>query len=174
MAIDINNPYVRNQVLTAPPEKLRLMLLDGCVRFMREGRDGLASKDYEAVYTGFSQAKDILLELISSMDRERAPELCAKITSLYTFVFKHLTEASFEKDTAKADECIRIMTYERETWAMFLERLAKERNEEEGASVEGGGDGGVAVPARAALGPAGGYGSHAAAGGDGGGVRFSA
>lgn len=132
MSIDINNPYFRNQVLTATPEKLRLLLLEGCIRFINQGRHGLQNKDFEQVYEGFSQAKDIVLELITAVDRDRAPELCARISALYTFVFTRLTEASFEKDLAKADEALKIMEYERETWALFVERLAKERAENNG------------------------------------------
>ena len=40
--------YLRTQVLTASPEKLRLMLLDGAIRFTRQGRDGILAKDHEA------------------------------------------------------------------------------------------------------------------------------
>ena len=41
------NPYLRNQVLTASPEQLRLMLYDGALRFMRAGKVGLAEKNYD-------------------------------------------------------------------------------------------------------------------------------
>ncbi len=123
MSIDINNPYVRNQVLTAPPETLRLLLLDGCLRFIRDGKRGLEEKNYEAVYEGFSQAKDILLELITSMDREANPEVCNNLAAIYTFVFNRLTEASFQKDIEIADECISIMDFERETWALVIEKM---------------------------------------------------
>ena len=128
MGFDINNPYFRNEVLTASPEKLRLLLLDGCLHFLSEGREGLLSQDFERVYTGFGQARDIVLELISGMNRDANPNVCDKLSALYTFVFKHLTEASFEKDVAKADECIRIMRYERETWAMLMQKMAGERS----------------------------------------------
>ena len=127
MSFDINNPYFRNQVLTATPEKLRLLLLDGCIRFMEDGRDGLVSKNYEKMYDGFSQARDIVLELISGMKPEVNPELCDKLGALYTFVFRHLTEAGFEKSVEKIDECLKIMRYERDTCGMLCEQLWKER-----------------------------------------------
>jgi len=130
MSIDINNPYFRNQVLTATPEKLRLLLLDGCIRFMEDGREGLIAKNYETMYDGFSQARDIVLELISGMRPEVDRDLCEKLGSLYTFVFRHLTEAGLEKSVPKIDECLRIMRYERETWALLCQQVWQERGDQ--------------------------------------------
>src|SRR5690606_29093411 len=124
------NPYFRNQVLTATPEKLRLLLLDGCIRFMENGREGMLAKDYEKMYDGISQARDIVMELISGMKPEANPDLCDKLGALYTFVFKHLTEAGFEKSVDKMDECLKIMRYERDTWAQLCEQLWKERGQQ--------------------------------------------
>ena len=138
MSFDINNPYFRNQVLTATPEKLRLLLLDGCIRFMEDGRDGLVNKNYEQMYDGFSQARDIVLELISGMKPEVNPELCEKVGALYTFVFKHLTEAGFEKSVEKVDECLKIMRYERETWGMLCEQLWKQQRDSDSADAPNG------------------------------------
>ena len=50
------------------------------------------------------------------------------IWALYNYMFRRLTEASFERDTAKLDEVISLMDYERETWTLLTEKLAKERN----------------------------------------------
>lgn len=126
MAFDIANPYFRNEVLTASPQKLRLLLLDGCLHFMREGRSALKTKDFERVYESFTSAKDIVLELMSGMDHAQAPEVCENLARLYTFVFTRLTEASFEKSIEKLDECLKIMMYERETWALVMARAAEE------------------------------------------------
>lgn len=125
-AFDVNNPYFRTKVLTASPAELRMMLLEGCLRFIRVGRDGLERRDYERVYEGFSQARAIVLELINAMRPEVDPALCERLTALYTYVHRLLTEASFEKSIEKADEAMRLMDYERETWAMVIERLREE------------------------------------------------
>lgn len=126
-AFDPNNPYFRQQVLTASPEKLRLLLLEGCVRFMRQGRESMVQKHWEGVYANFTSAKDIILELLSTMKPEVAPEVCANVSSILTFVYNHLTQASFEKDLGKVDQCIKIMEYECETWRMVIDRVAQER-----------------------------------------------
>jgi flagellar protein FliS len=131
MTAETANPktlaYLKTQVLTAPPERLRLMLLEGGVRFLRQGRDGLTRKDYSASYEGFSQARAIVIELMNSVRPDIAPDLCARVQSLYTFIFQTIVEASLEKSIEKADKAIELVEFERETWAMAIEKLAEER-----------------------------------------------
>ncbi len=127
MQFDVNNPYFRTKVMTASREELRLMLIEGSLRFMRGGRDALAAKNWEEVYSGFTQAKAIILELMNTLDRSINPELCDRLTGLYTYMYSRLTEGSLEKDLAKVDEVIGLMEYERDTWVMLMEKLAAER-----------------------------------------------
>ncbi len=121
------NAYLKTKVLTASPEELRLLLLDGALRFATQGRDGLTRKDYEASYNGLSQCRAIILELITTIRPEADPELAARVRSLYTFIFSEIIEASFEKDAARLDNVIRLLQYERETWGMLHQKLAEER-----------------------------------------------
>lgn len=127
MAIDINNPYFRTKVLTAKPEELRLMLIEGSLRFMREAREAMTRRDHEKTFEGISSARNIVLELMTSLRHEVAPDLCARMDALYNYMFRRLTEASFERSTDKLDEVISLMDYERETWVMLIERVARER-----------------------------------------------
>lgn len=121
------NAYLRTKVLTASPEELRLMLLDGAIRFATQGRDGLARKDYEASYNGMSQCRNIIIELITSIRPDVDPELAQRVRSVYTFMFSELVEASFQKDPARVDEVLRLLNYERETWSMLMGKLAQGR-----------------------------------------------
>lgn len=118
--------YLRTKVLTARPEELRLMLLDGSIRFATQGREGLSSKNYEQSFEGLSQARDIILELITGIAPTVDPELAGRVRGLYTFLYTELVQASFEKDVGRVDKVIELLRYERETWALFIERLRKE------------------------------------------------
>ncbi len=138
MSFDINNPYLRTRVLTARPEELRLMLIDGSLHFMREGREGLASRDFEKSYENLTNAKNILVELMNTLRHDAAPELCARLESLYTYMFTTLVSASLEKDPSKIDEVIDLMEFERETWRLLIEKIARERAGVEPAEAEPG------------------------------------
>lgn len=127
MSIDVNNPYFRTKVLTASQEELRLLLIEGALRLVRMGRDGLANKDFEKVFEGFSQGRDIVSELLTGLRPEQAPEMCANLSAIYNYIFRLIVRASLEKDISAADEAIQLLEYERETWLMVMEKLAQER-----------------------------------------------
>ncbi|MEX2219178.1 MAG: flagellar export chaperone FliS [Phycisphaerales bacterium] len=119
--------YLRTRVLTASPEELRLLLLEGAIKFARQGREGLATKNYEASFTGISRCRDVVLELITSIKAEHDPLLAERVKAVYTFMYTRLVEASMERSTGKLDEVIRLLDYERETWVLLMQKLAKER-----------------------------------------------
>jgi flagellar secretion chaperone FliS len=121
------NAYLRTKVLTASPEELRLLLLDGAIKFARQGRDGLAAKDYEASFNGISQCRNIVLELITTIRPEFDPELCERVRAVYTFMYRELVEASMEKNITRVDGVIQLLNYERETWALLMGKLVEER-----------------------------------------------
>ncbi len=126
-AFDVDNPYFRTKVLTASPEELRMLLLEGCVRFLRDGRAGVAERNYEKAYEGFSQAKAIVMELLTCLRPEIAPELCNNLNALYTYVYSLITQGSIDRNIDKIDEAIRLMEHDCETWRLLLEKLASER-----------------------------------------------
>lgn len=121
------NAYLRTKVLTASPEELRLMLLDGAIKFARQGRDGLAAKDYEASYNGISQCRNIILELLTTIRPQYDPDLCERVKAVYTFMYREMVEASLEKSVARIDSVVSLLEYERETWALLMTKVAEER-----------------------------------------------
>lgn len=121
------NAYLRTRVMSASPEELRLMLLDGAIKFARQGKDGIERKDFEASFNGVSQCRNIIFELLTTIRGDIAPELTDNVKALYTFLYTHLLDASIEKDANKVGEVIELLEYERETWVLLMQRLAEER-----------------------------------------------
>lgn len=126
MTADSANAYLRTKIMTASPAELRLMLIDGAIKFARQGADGLQRKDYEASYNGLSQCKAIILELINCLRPEVDRELCSKLSALYTFMYRRLIDAGLEKSVAIVEEVVSLLEYERETWVMLMGKLADE------------------------------------------------
>jgi flagellar secretion chaperone FliS len=120
------NAYLQTKVMTANPAELRLMLLDGAIRFAQQARDGLNRRDFDGAYVGFTRCQAILLELVNSLRPEHDPSLCNKLSALYTFMYTRLVTASMQRDSAMVDEVLKLLTYERETWSMLLDQLAAE------------------------------------------------
>lgn len=121
------NAYLKTRVLTASPEELRLMLIDGAIRFATQGREGLVEKNFEKSFEGISNCRNIITELMLTMRDEIDPDLCAKVRSLYSYMFQQLVDASLERSTEKMDVVLDLLGYERETWVMLMDQLARER-----------------------------------------------
>ena len=49
--------YKRQQIMTATPEALTLMLYNGCLKFIKEGVEYLAEKNYEASNISLQKAQ---------------------------------------------------------------------------------------------------------------------
>ncbi len=127
--------YLRQRVFSAPPEELRMMLLEGALRFARQGADGLRERNFEKSYQGIHQCQDILMELINALRPEVAPDLCRRLAALYTFMYRRLMEASAARDASIVDEVIRLLEYENETWVLAIEKLREERAASRGGPV---------------------------------------
>ena len=121
------NAYLRTKVMTASPEELRLMLLDGAVKFAHQARAGLEQSHPEMIYLGFTQCRDIVLELLNTIKTEPAPEIAQSVRELYTFMYSELIKASNDQDINKLNEIIGLLEYDRETWVLTMEQLVKER-----------------------------------------------
>jgi len=118
--------YLRTKVMTASPAELRLMLIDGAIRFAEQTKRGYETRNFEMSFDGTTKAQAILMELINALRPEQAPELCQRLNALYTYLYRLLIEASSERDAAKVDEVLSLLRFERETWSLCLGELAKE------------------------------------------------
>jgi flagellar secretion chaperone FliS len=120
------NAYLKTKVMTASPLELRLMLFDGAIRFAEQARTAIEQRDWEEMLNGITRCQQIIMELINSLRPEANPELCDKLSSLYTFMYTQLMQANSKRDGTLVEEVVGLLKFERDTWAMLLERLAKE------------------------------------------------
>ena len=121
-----SNAYLHTKVMTASPAELRLMLIDGAIRFSEQARTGIAQSNHEEAFTGFSKARAIVTELIAGLNPDVSAELCDRLMGLYTFIFTRLVEASGGQSVEILDEVLQLLRFERETWSMLVENLASE------------------------------------------------
>ncbi|MAC20641.1 MAG: hypothetical protein CMJ23_13400 [Phycisphaerae bacterium] len=117
--------YLRTKVMSASPVELRLMLVDGAIRFAEQCRGGLEQKNFEQAYEGSRQCRAILTELLSGLKPDQDPLLCERLNSLYTFLISRMMEAMSERDPEPIVGVIELLRFERETWQMVIEQLAE-------------------------------------------------
>lgn len=118
--------YKRTQILTARPEQLTLMLLDGAVRFVEKASDCIRRERFDGSYQALSRAQQIVMELLNSLRPENAPQLCRRQAGLYLFIYQKLVEANAHRDTEPAEQALGLLKEVRETWIMLMEKLRAE------------------------------------------------
>jgi flagellar protein FliS len=115
--------YAQTQKETASRERLMVMLFEAALRHIRTGIAALEEKRPEDCSTPFLKASDIVAELLSTLDRSRAPELCDQLAVLYSYVCGRLVSASLMKDVEKARDAERAFAPVVEAFATAVASL---------------------------------------------------
>jgi len=113
MTTALDNPYLRDAVLTATPEQLQLMLYDGAIRQAMQGRDAIERKDYEASFLRLTRAQNILLEMQAGLNYEVNRPLCERMASIYNFIYRKLIDANVPRKVADVDDALKVLRVER-------------------------------------------------------------
>ena len=146
-----NQEYLKTSVLTASPETLTLMLWDGAIRFVEQGKDAILRKDIEGSYKALLRSQRIVTELISTLRHDRDPQLCARLSAIYNFIHRRLVDANVQKNPQFVDDALEIMRHQRETWSMLMDKLAKEKAGQARETVEANADAITGAPVTSAV-----------------------
>ena len=129
--------YLRTKILTASPEELRLMLYEGAIKFCQQAKQAMTDRDIEASHNALMRAQKIVLELSTSLNHEVAPEICDRLSALYTFIYRRLVDANVNKDVKAIEESLKLLDYEKETWQLLMEQTATKDGKAAGGNVKG-------------------------------------
>lgn len=111
------------------------MLYEGAIKFCHQGLVAMKAKEWENSYNALMRAQKIVLELSTSLNHEIAPDLCNKLSALYTFIYRRLVDANVEHQTAPIEEAIKLLEYEKETWQLLMNKLTSESGRQPGDSI---------------------------------------
>jgi len=117
--------YKRQQVMTATPEALTLMLYNGSLRFMTEGIEALEKKDYEQANTSLQKAQKIITEFRVTLKMEY--DISKQLLPLYNYVYDCLVEGNLKSNPSKIEEAKGIITELRDAWAQAMKEARKEK-----------------------------------------------
>ncbi len=119
------NTYKNQQILTASPEELTLMLYNGAVRFANESIKALEKGNIEQANTASQRVQDIVREFMSTLDMQY--EISKNLFALYEYIDYRLIQANIHKDAAQLTEARDLLVELRDTWigAMKQTQLAR-------------------------------------------------
>ena len=117
--------YKRQQIMTATPEALTLMLYNGALRFMNEGIEAMQNKHYEQANISLQKAQNIISEFRITLKMEY--EISHQLLPLYNYVYDCLIEGNMKSNAAKVEEAKGIITELRDAWAQAMKAARKEK-----------------------------------------------
>jgi flagellar secretion chaperone FliS len=108
---------VETRVNAADPHQLVLMLFDGFLESIAQGRGAMRSGQVAAKGQALGRAVRILEEgLRAGLDLRAGGTLARDLDELYAYLTMQLTLANLRDDESRLDECQRLVTPLREAW----------------------------------------------------------
>ena len=119
--------YRQQRILNAPPEHLTLMLYNGCLKFIDDGRAFLAEKNYEEANNSLQKAQRIISEFRLTLNFDY--EIAHQLLPLYNYIYDRLVEGNIKSDLAQIDEAKGIVTELRDAWFQAMKSARLEKGE---------------------------------------------
>ena len=138
MANNAAEVYKKQQVMTASPEALTLMLYNGCLKFIKEGLEALDEKNYENANISFQKAQNIISEFRVTLNMDY--EISHQLLPLYNYAYDRLVEGNMKGDPAIIKEADDIMIGLRDAWSGAMKKAREEKGMQgaEGSGVYAG------------------------------------
>ena len=121
-AANTANIYKNQQIMTASPEELTLMLYNGAIRFVAESMQALEQGNLEKANAANLRAQDIVREFMCTLDMQY--EIAQGYYKLYDYVEYRLIQANIKKDKSQLTEAKTMLTELRDTWSQAM-KLAR-------------------------------------------------
>lgn len=121
------NQYQMNQVSTASPEQILLMLYDGAIRFTRQAIEGIVENKLEMKRHGISKTIAIVTEFSNTLDHKIGGKIADDLHELYDFMIRELIAANIGNDIGKLEAVEKLLVDLRQTWGEAVAINNKEK-----------------------------------------------
>lgn len=116
MSISAREQYLVNEVMTATPQKLQLMLLEAAIRHAQAAGEHRRSERSQEAGESIVRCQEIISEILAALQPQRDQELCRRVAAVYLFVFRQLVAAHLKQQEEPLLEAIQVLEIERDTW----------------------------------------------------------
>lgn len=116
--------YFRNSILTAPPEKLTLLLYSGCLRFIRLCKRSIEEQNFEQAHKYNLRAQTIITQLTVGLNM--SVPISNQYFSLYSFVREQLIQGNIAKNVHCIETAEEMVQEMKETWEELLKNKKTE------------------------------------------------
>lgn len=120
--------YQKNQVETAAPEKLVIILYDGLIRFLSAAEDDINNKKMESAHENIIRAQDIINELRNNLDF-KAGGIADSLYAIYDYIYRKLVQANLKKTTSPIREASDLIKELRSAWKEAVLQYSSENKQ---------------------------------------------
>lgn len=123
----INQPhqaYRQNSVNTASPGELTLLLYNGCLKFIKLGKNAIEDQNVEQRNVNLIKAQNIVQELMVTLNMDI--EISHKLMQMYDYIHRRLVEANLKNDPQILDEVEEFVMEFRDMWKEVIQSTRKQ------------------------------------------------
>ena len=102
--------YQANNITTATPEKLMIMLFDGAIQFLQKAKSAIEEKNLKVRSENIESARKIIRELMRTIDLENGNDVSKSLFRLYNKMAMKLIKANVSRNVDLIDEVITDLT----------------------------------------------------------------
>ena len=132
MVMNAAEQYRRQQILNAPAEQLTLMLYNGCLKFIDDGKAALEEKNFEEANVQLQKAQRIISEFRLTLNMDY--DISHQLFMLYNYIYDRLVEGNIKSDMAQIDEARGIISELRDAWLEAMKRARFEKGDGKGGN----------------------------------------
>ena len=120
------NAYKKASVNTLDQNKLIIMLYDGAIKNANFAVQYIESGEIEKVHDSLIKTKNIVTELLATLNMDQGGEIAKNLKSLYSYMFSQLVEANMEKKSEPVLAVIDLLKELRGAWVQIREKKKPE------------------------------------------------
>ena len=121
------NAYKKASVNTLDQNKLIIMLYDGAIKNANFSVQYMESGEIEKVHDSLIKTKNIVTELLATLNMDQGGEIAKNLKSLYSYMFSQLIEANMEKKSEPVLTVIDLLKELRGAWVQINEKKKPEK-----------------------------------------------
>ena len=113
------NAYKKASVNTLDQNKLIIMLYDGAIKNASFAVEHMKSEEIEKVHDCLIKTKNIVTELMATLNMDQGGDIAKNLQSLYSYMFSQLIEANMEKKPEPVIVVIDLLKELRAAWVQI-------------------------------------------------------
>ncbi len=124
----MNQPYQQykqNSVNTASPGELTLMLYNGCLKFIKQGKLAINQGNIEQRHESLIKAQNIIQELMVTLNMD--VEVSENMLQMYDYIYRRLIDANTKNSIEILDEVEGFVTEFRDAWKEIIQITRKQQ-----------------------------------------------